>query len=182
MSFSDRVSRMCRRPKAGLLFAAVIGLLAAPDQARAELVVLSCPGTEVATHSPGLTNTPTLTDIHAHGVVGPCVGLPLGVTSAIYDLFAQGVVSCSSGSAAVSSFVVNWSDGTTSAITPSGVVVQRAAGQVVRVETSTVTGGRFLGATVVRTVTLLETGFLACGTPAGVPALAGPVTLTVVGT
>lgn len=181
MSFTHVVSRTCRRPRVGLLVAAAVWLLAAPGQARAELVVLSCVGTEVASYSPGLTNTLRPTDIHVHGVVGPCVGLPLGVGSAIYDAFAQGSVSCTSGTVVLSSFVISWSDGTASNITPSGVIVQRLVGQVVRVETSTVTGGRFLGATIVRTSTLLDTGFLACGTPEGVPAVAGPVTLTVIG-
>ena len=182
MSLLNTTARSRHQPRVTLFLFATVCWLAWPTPAQAELVVLSCPGTEVAAHSPALTNTPTSTAIHAHGVVGPCVGLPLGVVSAVYDLYASGVVSCSSGSAAVSSFVVNWSDGSASGLTLSGVVVQRLAGQVIRVETSTVTAGRFLGATVVRTVTLLETGFLACGTPQGVPSLAGPVTMTVAGT
>ncbi|MFY1829092.1 hypothetical protein ACN47A_24450 [Myxococcus fulvus] len=55
----------------------------------------------------------------------------------------------------------------------------KPAGETVIVLTGTVVSGRFLGATVIRTLTLLNTDVLGCFTAQGVTDVAGPVTLVV---
>lgn len=159
-----------------------IGLSASP--ASAELVQLVCPGTQASHFDPGLTNMPQPTASTVVGVVGPCIGLPVGIVWATFESGSQGLRSCEFASVTPTAAVfltLNWNDGTQSVAEQTSVVISRPVGQIVIVSTNRVTSGRFLNATVVRTQTLLQTNLLGCFTPQGVTDVAGPTTVTVSG-
>ncbi|SEU41649.1 hypothetical protein SAMN05443572_11741 [Myxococcus fulvus] len=146
--------------------------------ARAQLVQLTCPGTEATHYEPGVTQTPRTVAFTGQSTLGPCVGLPLGVISASIQVVGSGTLSCSLGSSTFS-MRIDWNDGTWSRVEGTSVINARPAGETVIVLTGQVTQGRFLHATVVRTLTLLQTDLLACWTPEGVTDVAGVATLTV---
>ncbi|MBZ4398679.1 hypothetical protein OWM54_33795 [Myxococcus sp. MISCRS1] len=153
-------------------------LLLAPAS-RAQPVALTCPGTLRVNYAPGLSNTPRLITVDSKALYGPCTGLPLGLVSASLDTFAQTPLSCGLLENGNLSLTLKWNDGTYS--TGQGRALLRAAplGEVVIATESTVTEGRFVGATVVVTSTLLQTDFLACSTPQGVTSVAGPSVLVI---
>ncbi|MGO1001236.1 hypothetical protein [Lysobacter sp. CA196] len=163
---------------ASLLLLSAIGL---PSAAWAETVTLTCLGTETAHYNPGMTFTPQPIAFSVNGLLAPCAGIPLGVTSASYGTSGVANLSCEilSGVAPTPPLTVHWSDGSTSVIQPTTVVTQRPVGEVVRIESGHVASGRFLGAATVRTVTLLQTQLDAC-TTSGVESVGGPVVLEVV--
>ncbi|MFY2560741.1 hypothetical protein ACN469_24265 [Corallococcus terminator] len=146
-------------------------------EARAQFVLLACVGAEVTEFDPGLTNTAQQTHISAIGTHG-CAGLPLNLPSAIVTTEADGILSCGFGQA-LSTIHIKWSDNTVSIASGTTAVNVKPAGEVVVVLTGSVVSGRFLGATVVRTLTLLNTDVLGCFTAEGVTDVAGPVTLVV---
>lgn len=167
-----------------VVFGAVFSLCVSAAPAAAEVVQLVCPGTQASHFDPGLTNTPTLTTSTVVGLVGPCVGLPLGMVWATFESGSQGTRSCELASAMATSAVfltLNWNDGTQSVAEQTSVVISRPLGQIVIVSTNRVTSGRFVNAIVVRTQTLLQTSLLGCFTPQGVTDVAGPTTLTITG-
>jgi len=167
-------------PLRSLVVVSSLSLTLLGADARAESVLLTCPGTQATHYTPGLTFTPRLIHFTSSTVAGPCVGLPLTVTSLRSSLAGQGTLDCLAGSADVV-LEIEWSDGTSSHAEGSNVLTLRPGGVVVVVEQSTVVSGRFLGATLTRTVTLLQTELLACATEEGVTDVAGPVTYTVTG-
>ncbi|AKF85456.1 hypothetical protein MFUL124B02_12900 [Myxococcus fulvus 124B02] len=146
-------------------------------EARAETVVLACVGAEVTEFEPGITNDAKPTHISAIGTHG-CAGLPLNLPSAIATTEADGILGCGFGQA-TSTIHIQWSDDTVSIVSGTTLVNAKPAGETVVVLTGTVVSGRFLGATVVRTLTLLNTDVLGCFTAQGVTDVAGPVTLVV---
>jgi hypothetical protein len=161
---------------AGILFTAVLMLAPA---ARAETVALTCVGAEATKFTPGLTLNTRQTFVDALGVAG-CTGVPLGILSAIISTQGQGPQSCLAGNAPVE-IDIQWSDDTTSHARGTFAVNLKPLGETVIILTAKIESGRFCGATVVRTLTLLNTNFLGCLTPQGVTNVAGPVTLTVTG-
>ncbi|MCY0997149.1 hypothetical protein OWM54_08325 [Myxococcus sp. MISCRS1] len=168
--------------KSTVLFKSVSGLflvwaLFVTMEARAETVVLTCVGAEVTEFEPGLTNDARPTHISALGTHG-CAGLPLNLPSAIVTTEADGILSCGLGQA-VSTIHIQWSDDTVSVVSGTTLVNAKPAGETVVVLTGTVVSGRFQGATVIRTLTLLNTDVLGCFTAQGVTDVAGPVTLVV---
>lgn len=159
---------------------AVLGMLVIPGLAAAETVTLECLGTHTAHYEPGITETPKPTLVNASAVYGPCVGLPLTIVSGTATSVTQGEFSCLFNPDPARTFLtVNWNDGTTSRVEHTSVVATRPLGKTVIVFEGSVVGGRFLGARVVRTVTLLNTDLLGCFTPEGVSDVAGPVTITI---
>ncbi|MCP3166175.1 hypothetical protein [Myxococcus qinghaiensis] len=146
-------------------------------EARAQTVLLTCVGAEVTEFEPGLTNTAKPTHVSAIGTHG-CAGLPLNLPSAVATTEADGIIGCGIGQA-TSTIQIKWSDNTVSVVTGTTVVNLKPAGENVIVLTGTVVSGRFLGATVLRTLTLLNTDPLGCFTAGGVTDVAGPVTLVV---
>lgn len=160
-----------------LLFLSALGFSASLP---AQTVSLTCLGTETAEYDPGLTFTPQPVAFSVNGLLAPCAGVPLGVTSASYAVAGVANLSCEilSGVAPTPPLTVQWSDGTASVIQPTTVVTQRPVGEVVRIESGQIVSGRFLGAATVRTVTLLQTQLDACSTT-GVESVGGPVVLSV---
>lgn len=158
----------------------VLSALGLPSTATAQTVSLTCLGTETAEYDPGMTFTPQPVAFSVSGLLAPCAGIPLGVTSASYGTSGTANLSCEilSGAAPTPPLTVQWSDGTTSVIQPTTVVTQRPVGEVVRIESGQIVSGRFLGAATVRTVTLLQTQLDACSTT-GVESVGGPVVLSV---
>ncbi len=147
--------------------------------ARAEAVSMTCAGTEGVNYVPGLTDTPRPINVYAIGVVGPCAGLiTAGVQWGSFEVVGGGNLSCAATPAS-GTLRYRWSDGTISDSVVSTLVIQRPLGQVILIESGVVVAGRFLGATIVRTLTLAQTALLGCSTPTGVTAVAGPVTVTV---
>ncbi|ALN78782.1 hypothetical protein LA76x_0621 [Lysobacter antibioticus] len=163
---------------ASLLFLSALGF---PASLPAQTVGLTCLGTETAQYNPGMTFTPQPVAFSVSGLLAPCAGVPLGVTSASYGTSGTANLSCEilSGVAPTPPLTVHWSDGTTSVIQPSTVVTQRPVGEVVRIESGQIVSGRFLGAATVRTVTLLQTQLDACSTT-GVESVGGPVVLEII--
>lgn len=153
-----------------------------PTAARAEMVLMTCTGTTTLQYSPGLTFTPTLNSYAVNAVMAPCVGIPVGVSSANYSASGSEVLSCEVITSTVTKppYTFHWGDGTQSTTQTDTVVIQRPLGQIVRIDTGHVVSGRFLGATVVKTMTLLQTDLDACLTT-GVTSTGGPVVLTVTG-
>ncbi len=160
---------------------AITSVLLSSVPASAEIVQLTCLGTGANHYEPGLTNTPRLTTATTTAVLGPCIGVPVGIVSATYETLGTGPLSCTLVPAATAPAVttINWNDGTHSRALLVASVVDRPAGQIVITGTFTVVEGRFIGATIVQTGTLLQTDLLGCFTLEGVSDVAGPVTLTV---
>jgi len=168
--------------KSSVLFKSLSGLslvlsLFVTMEAQAQTVVLACVGAEVTEFEPGLTNTAQQTHISSLGTHG-CAGLPLNLPSAVVTTEAEGLLSCGFGQA-ISTIHIRWSDGTVSIAEGTTAVNVKPLGEVVVVLTGSVVSGRFVGATVVRTLTLLNTDVLGCFTAQGVTDVAGPVTLAV---
>ncbi|NOK19981.1 hypothetical protein [Corallococcus carmarthensis] len=150
--------------------------------ARAESTLITCPlGTEATHYSPGITNTPQQVTVTADAVLGPCVSLTPGIVSAKVHTTVKAPLSCSLNLGVPSQLDITWSDGTKSVASGQTLVNVKATGQLVLVLTGNITGGRFKGAAIERTLTLLQTDLLACSTPQGVTDVAGEAMLTVVG-
>ncbi|AKF84548.1 hypothetical protein MFUL124B02_00695 [Myxococcus fulvus 124B02] len=160
------------------LWLCLLSVVCVSASARAETVTLTCPGTEAVHYEPGITQTPRPVAFNSTSTLGPCAGLPLGVISGSAEVSGSGALACLLGSSTFS-FLVHWNDGTWSRAVGNSVVNARPTGQMVVVLEGSVVEGRFLGARVVRTLTLLQTDLLGCWTPEGVSDVAGVVTLTV---
>lgn len=146
--------------------------------ASAQIATLTCPlGSTITHYTPGITNTPKPTTLESTSLLSACVGLPLGISNATITTSGSGNLGCDGGTPSVTTNVV-WSDGTTSSAQANNIVVQRPLGQVIVIEESEIISGRFIGATLVRTLTLLQTDFDGCSSPEGVTSVGGPTTLT----
>jgi hypothetical protein len=153
-------------------------LLLAPA-AKAETVALTCVGAEAAHFTPGLTFTTQQVAFNSLGVAG-CGGVPLNLPSAIITTQGQGPQSCLAANAPAE-IDIQWSDNTVSHAKGTFALNLKPAGETVIVLTAKIESGRFCGATVVRTLTLLNTNVLGCLTPQGVTDVAGPMTVVVTG-
>ncbi|NTX01471.1 hypothetical protein [Myxococcus sp. CA040A] len=147
--------------------------------AAAETVTLECAGTSALHYEPGLTNTPQQVSFTSNTTYGPCLGIPLGIASGTSQGFGSSINSCTFASTSFT-HTITWNDSTTSVIAGSSIASAGPAGEKIIVANGVVVSGRFQGAQVVRTLTLLNTDLLGCFTPEGVSDVAGPVTLTVV--
>jgi len=158
-----------------ILFAMIAMLMMAPT-ASAQSVV-TCGGTEGVTYTPGITNTSQTVTVGFTSVIGPCTGLGAGPVWGVENGTNTAAVDCSltPGSHPITG-TINWSDGSTSALQSTSVVIERPLGETIIVETDTVTSGTYSGATVVRTAVFANTQFDACSTAGGVTAVAGPIT------
>jgi hypothetical protein len=163
-----------------LCFAAILVLLAATvSSASAQVLAVTCPGTEGATYSPGITNTPQQSTVTATQVIGPCIGTGVGsVVWGTANLSGVATRSCSANlQSSVTAGSIQWSDGSSSSFHTTSEVVTRPAGQTIILETNAIDSGTFAGATMTWTLTLSDIS-TACSTSQGITALAGPVTAT----
>ena len=153
--------------------------VAAPGAGAVSLV--RCAGTESATYSPGLTNTPAPTTVTVNDVLSPCVSaLPLWTGSATTSLtIPSASESCDQllrgGPGSLS---VRWSDATTSTFSYNRIV-NRVRGEIVVSKTGTISAGRYLGSTALGVV--VQPGDLtACSTPGGLTSSTGTYTFDIV--
>jgi hypothetical protein len=172
------------RRHAGVFGAVVLAVALMATGAHAQLALLTCPtGTSVGKFTPGVTNTPRQVQSEGQALFGPCVdalGAPADLVYASFRYSGQGQVSCL-GNNSRGSFSVTWNDGTTSTVANASIITVRP-NVVVSVISGTVTqGNRFLGKTLVHTVTLAQTDLTRCSSAAGLGFAAGPGTLTVLG-
>ncbi|WP_250461272.1 hypothetical protein [Microbulbifer litoralis] len=162
----------------GVVLIPLFSLFLGAGSAAAQITTLTCPlGTNITHYTPGITNTPKTTTFVATSVLSACTGLPLGISNAQITTTGFGEIGCNSNTATINSEIL-WSDGTESAAEVNNQVVQRPVGQVVVIQELEIVSGRFSGATLVRTLTLLQTDFDGCSSPEGVTSVAGPETLT----
>jgi hypothetical protein len=166
------------RPLGSVLIALASLAALGSSSARAQVQLLTCPGTGATSYSPGLTFTPQPTSVNSTGTLGPCVGTDSPIVSASLSIVAHGTQGCLLGSAA-GFLQLQWNDLTTSTIQGSIAASVRPDGEVVTVATGKVIAGRFLDDTVVLTFTGLQSQLTACLAPPGVTATAGPATLTI---
>lgn len=158
---------------------ALIFSIAAGAPAQAETVTLNCSvGTEIVHYSPGITNTPKPTTITGTEQLTACVGVPLGISNAQISVSGSGNIGCESSDADITLDIL-WGDQTSSTAEVVNAITQRPAGQIILVSEAEIVSGRFVGATLIRTVTLLQTDLAGCSTPEGVTSAAGPITMTV---
>lgn len=158
---------------------ALIFAIAAGAPAQAETITLNCSvGTQIVHYSPGITNTPKPTTFTSTAQLTACVGVPLGISNAQINASGFGNIGCESSDADVTLDIL-WGDQTTSTAEVVNVITQRPTGQIIVVSEAEIVSGRFVGATLTRTLTLLQTDLAGCSTPEGVTSAAGPVTMTV---
>jgi len=170
--------RRIARPLGPVLIALTSLVALGSSSARAQVQLLTCPGTGATHYSPGLTFTPQPTSVTSTGTLGPCVGSGAPVVSASLSIVAQGTQGCLLGSAA-GFLQLQWNDLTTSTAQGTIAASVRPDGEVVTVATGRVIAGRFLDDTVVLTFTGLQSQLTACLAAPGVTATAGPATLTI---
>jgi hypothetical protein len=159
------------------LLACLFAIAWAPAPAHA-LGQLTCAGSSGQTFTPGLTNTPTPTLIEYQDVLGPCVSatdptLTSGTGSGTRSL----TYSCTSllgGGSATRTF--HWNNGQSSTFTYTHTR-NVVAGQLVILQTGTITAGEFAGSSAVGTLVLA--GDLTACSGSGATTFSGPLTLNV---
>ncbi len=87
------------RPLGPVLVALASLVALGSSSARAQVQLLTCPGTLATSYSPGLTFTPQPEAVTSTGTLGPCVGLDSPVVSGSLSIVAQGTQGCLLGSA-----------------------------------------------------------------------------------
>lgn len=173
-----------RRAAARMLAATcgVAGALALTAPSANALDLITCGGSEIATYSPPLSDTPQQVAVRTDALYQPCVNA--------LDLleFRTGVSSGSIGATTRTCSdlfttrpgqrVIRWSTGRTSTYTFNTTVTTLAGGVLQSIHRGQITAGDFAGSTAVEVVVLAQTALAACATT-GVPSLGGPITLTI---
>ncbi|RYZ35754.1 MAG: hypothetical protein EOO71_34315 [Myxococcaceae bacterium] len=161
----------------GFLFCSFLMLAPA---AKAETVILACAGQEKTDYSPGLTYTPRQVSFTGQSDLS-CPLLTPAVRTATIKTVGSSMQSCTPAlTSATSQITINWGDGTTSIAKGTTALSTKPAGESVITLTGNVLSGRFMGAGIVRTLTLLAPDITLCNTT-GVTHVEGPSTLVVVG-
>lgn len=166
----------------GLVLAAVlsVGALAGATPARADLIEITCTGTADNALSPGLLLIPQTVATQNTYTYDPCLsGAVPALTSGLTQFGGAGTLSCLQplGSASNSQTIV-WNDSSTTTYQYTSTFTT-VAGQFQAVKTGTVTSGRFLGDTVVETVTGPALNLLDCLAPPGITSRSGVLTLVI---
>ncbi|TQF16629.1 hypothetical protein FJV41_07350 [Myxococcus llanfairpwllgwyngyllgogerychwyrndrobwllllantysiliogogogochensis] len=149
------------------------------------LTLVTCPvGSTQVTYSPPLRNLPQDVNITSIGLASNCYSL-LGssVTSATSSVsFVMKGYSCTDlldiGPVTT---LLTWNTGESSTMRLTQTTTAVNGTAIVVTQTGTVLSGKFVGATVVRTVTLLSTDLAACDSPEGLAGISGPMTITLLG-
>ncbi|NTX50169.1 hypothetical protein [Myxococcus sp. CA039A] len=148
------------------------------------LTLVSCPiGTSQTQYSPPLKRTPQDVTISTANQWSNCISLFGGVTSGVSSsLFVRQDYSCDTlvGILPVTS-QVTWNTGETSTFRQTQVSTNVQGATLVILQIGTVLSGKFEGATLVRTTTLLASDLAACDSDTGLASISGPVTLTILG-
>ena len=167
------------------LFASVfllMGLAGFSTQAVAQAVV--CEGTESASYSPPLTNTPQTVQITSTTSYNPCLvtgvsGITSGTVAAqfVRDNFScQALLNGGPGKG-----IINWSNAQSSTFSFTATNVGEN-GLLVATLVGNISAGLFQGQTAIGVITLTnlsEADFLTACSGSGVPALSGTSTLTI---
>jgi hypothetical protein len=168
-----------------LLLAGVVALatvVAAPTAGATTL--LTCPGSNTTTYTPGLTNTPTPVAVSTSSSFGPCVNaatlLELRTGSAVASLAPQERSCTDLLSPNQGTRTFSWSTGTTSTFTFDASSSYVAGGAIQIVLTGTITAGEFTGKSAVGTVTNANLDLTACD-GSGITQANGLATFTITG-
>ncbi|NTX63117.1 hypothetical protein HUA74_20925 [Myxococcus sp. CA051A] len=149
------------------------------------LTLVSCPvGSTQATYSPPLRTQPQDVNVTSIGLLSNCYSL-LGssVTSATSSVsFLRPGYSCT-GLLDVRPITtqLTWNTGESSTLRLTQFTTAVNGNALIITQTGTVLSGKFVGATAVRTVTLLSTDLAACDSPEGLAGISGPMTITLLG-
>lgn len=161
---------------------AVAVLLVGAPPAHADVVQVTCGGSQTTTYSPGLTNTRQTVQRAGQNIHSPCVStLPPFAFSGSTSFSSTSTLSCLSLTAAnTGTDVITWSTGRTStfAYNRTVTIVQ---GETVVTLTGSITAGDFSGATAVETITSVSLDLTACSTPQGITSTFGVSELTIAG-
>lgn len=150
------------------------------QSASAQLIELTCLGSQTTTYSPGLRPFPQSISYTATGALTSCVS-PTDSTlqAGTYTINAQVTNTCLlSPTGQAGNLTFTWNNGQSSTVlfTSNIVLTPLATTQVV--STGTVISGLFQGAMATVTVTLVTPNLTQCLSAEGVTTLTGPVTLT----
>jgi hypothetical protein len=142
--------------------------------AQAKGVDLECQGYSTSSYHPGLTLEERRVTVIQDGIAGPCISTSNPkITSGTWHLQANGVLSCSTGSAR-GTRTYTWNNGAKSMESVTISIDVRPGGQTVLITQGKIIRGAFKGDTT-RTVTILATTDLtACLRDKGLKTTAGP--------
>jgi hypothetical protein len=154
-----------------------LAVVAVAPSASAEVSLAQCAGSQRSTFDPAVTNTPTLVFAHAQASY-TCV-LPL-LESVTRSQSGTGTLSCESLLEPLpGADTLHWGNGGTSDYTYT-TSLTAVNGITVATNTGTITSGRYVGATVVETMTLGSLDLGACSGD-GIAAADYVNTLTITG-
>lgn len=162
-----------------LVSVAALGVLMMPGRASA-LGLITCPlGTSQVSYSPGITNTPTPTNVSGVELSGLCtgLGLPVGVSSFTTSFAGTATLSCSglfTMGEGEQTFV--WNNGATSTWHYTATTPVIVNGQRVITSTGVITSGLLVGAQVTQVLTLANLDLMQCNAPGGLTTTSGPST------
>lgn len=150
------------------------------QSANAQIIELTCLGSQTTTYSPGLRLFPQPISYTATGALTSCIS-PTDATlqAGTYTINAQVTNTCLlSPTGQAGDLTFTWNNGQSSTVrfTTNVVLTPLATTQVV--STGTVISGLFQGAMATVTVTLVTPTVTQCLSAEGVTTLTGPVTLT----
>ncbi|HSV64918.1 MAG TPA: hypothetical protein VLJ59_03285 [Mycobacteriales bacterium] len=179
---------MIRHLRALVAGAAVTTALAAgvpfgTGSAAADVLDVTCVGTQTVTYNPGLTLQPKLQSIHFNNIFAPCVSATVPeLTSGVSIGTAQRVASCLDLAEPDSSVLtINWNISQSSVFAYNRTVTT-VGGTTVVTLTGVITFGLFAGDTAIIVTTGPAINLLDCLSPPGVTNRAGVVALTITST
>ncbi|WP_342378765.1 hypothetical protein NVS55_05140 [Myxococcus stipitatus] len=173
-----------RRAVLDCLSVGVWGALMLPGAASA-LGLITCPlGTSQVSYSPGITNTPTPTNVSGVELSGLCtgLGLPVGVSSFTTSFAGTATLSCSglfTVGEGEQTFV--WNNGATSTWRYTATTPVIVNGQRVITSTGVITSGLLAGMQVTQVLTLANLDLMPCDSSGGLTTTSGPSTYTFTG-
>ncbi|MBW4569865.1 MAG: hypothetical protein KME31_18125 [Tolypothrix carrinoi HA7290-LM1] len=182
-SVNDNFTKRCRLSAFACAIAATVlsaDFAFVNQSARAQVLELTCTGSQTTTYSPGLQLTPQPTNLTIQGAATTCTSLTdSSVKSGTYTATGQVTNSCLLSSPTPAfDLTINWNNGQSSTIsfTSNTVLSPLATTQVV--STGQVTSGLFQGAMATSSVTVVTPQATQCLSPGGVTTLSGPLVLT----
>ncbi|MEV0323037.1 hypothetical protein ACIBKX_32780 [Streptomyces sp. NPDC050658] len=142
-----------------------------------EATLVTCLGTETATHDPGLKPQPQM--IHARVETTYPTCSDGGTATSTVDGTLE--ASCLDLRIAQLPEVVNWSDGTSTHIQYDTVAISTTGLVTVVVADGEAVAGKYEGASVNRVVAIADNALLACLSPQGVTSMSGSSNLVLSG-
>lgn len=134
-----------------------------------------CSGTETATHSPGITYTPQ--DIHAHVETRYSELLGCDATSTVDGTIEN--ATCLDARIAELPEDIHWPGKQTTHVEYSDVAIVTTGPTVVVTAVGAATAGKYVGRSVERVVTILDSQLVSCSSPGGMTQMSGVSVLTI---